>query len=395
MLKDIYYLDAAETEIRLESDNEPAKKIKLNKSTKKALRFAKTIAVTGNFLAAALLLPVLYLEGIGRYFSEEDLIMGGLTTMVTTAWIPFVFIVMGKFFMKRSPKKHEYEVDALVRRICSVAENNPTGMQEMREDKVVGMRTFKGLRIASAVFCISMYVGIFAPMLPKIEPDAIQIGKDSQQAEDKENNVQEEIVEQTPSTNFTETEKENTDEDWYNDPNSNGYGFEISNACLDAYLAYVQSGEAKESFAKAQKEKQSSDYVAKEEGEIKYFTIAGMEKPEPYLILASRNDNTVSDEVTFYHYRGEQYGAAKESVSRVEMFEADYDMMSMADTMTVNNLYVFCVDQKNKALYYEETVITHNRHDTGEKDYFNYLWIYKMQDGVPIEKRSGMKNRQV
>lgn len=393
-LKEIYYLE--ELEKSLAAYNNGTRFTK--KRAKNVTRFSKIFSLLGNYLASVIMLPILAMEQIQHGDILENAITGGMATTVTTGWISFLLILVGQLIMKRNPKKHPDKLKDLAEEICAQASDDKGLAQRYKADKIRRAGSLAKLSATTTAFCVGAYVFILTPVVSPILQEAKEtINQNKKQQElvsadaEKESETvlsyeevqNSDVSAEAENNELTETEAAETvstqpvneEEAWYNNPNSNGYNFEISQECLDAYLAYVQSDEAKKDFKKTQERKQSHNFSSGiGDSDFKYFAIAGMQKPEPFLILASRNDNTVSDELTFYTYT-----PSIKSVGSWGIFEQDYDLLSFAQILEVNNLYVICEERKDNALFYEETVTTYS--GTGETSYINLLWTYKTQDG--------------
>ena len=73
--------------------------------------------------------------------------------------------------------------------------------------------------------------------------------------------------------------------------NTNGLNFQMSEKCYNSYFEELKSGKAAERYAKYE-----SDWGS----ELKYFSISGMAKDEPFLLLSEDgNSNEMADEL--YH----------------------------------------------------------------------------------------------
>lgn len=367
MLNEIYYMDAVEEALK-ETNNG----VRLTKKkAKNVVRFAKIFSILGSTIAAYAGIALMVLNDSEFYWKYRHNLYNMVTfSIFLTVWIPFIMIVIGKFIMKRRPAKHQEKVAALVQEITAAAEGSMDGVNAPQQKGASRFKQMPVLQMVTAVACMVGVMPLVLPLLPTVDKEL----------ENAEIIAEGEYLPEMSGADEAADTSEKSEEDWYNDANSNGYKFSISEGCLEAYLAYVQSEEAKYSFRKVQENKESYGFAGgATDTELSYFAIAGMEKREPFLILASTNEANVSDELAFYGYTDSC------EVYYNGSFEQDYDMLSMSQSMLVNDLYVFCVEKKDGIKFYEETeLVSHNNLEAGES-HSNIFWQYYYQDGAYIE----------
>ncbi len=184
-------------------------------------------------------------------------------------------------------------------------------------------------------------------------------------------------VDTIPSEETVDEEPVDEDAAWYNSPQSNGYSFAITQECLDRYLTYVVTEEARDTYIEHQKKKDSYP-----DGDFQYFTIAGMYQENPYLILSSVNDDTCSDEVSFFVTM-----EGDDEIYLMDIFSEDYDNLSMVQTVVSNQLYVVTEEFSDQSMFMERVHTEYNSSAAAlSESYVNTNWSYRYKDGEYTEQ---------
>lgn len=384
-LKEAYLLEGAENYLKETYGDFPY----VAKSCKSATRFLKLLSIIGtqigSYLAVFLIPKRDPIEQINVRFDE--LYAEAVAAVLVTGWIAFLIIWICQLVMKRYAKNHDRMCENIGRSILVESAGNTEAAKRIRSEAEIPVT--HGVTIGYVAAALSL-VGCFMiiqPLLPEIELGTQIV--DNSDSTETELETQTE-TENTESIVVDESEDDEiTDEEWYNMADSNGYGFSISQECLDAYLAYAASDEGAQAYYNM--EKGEGDFATYQYPT--HFSIAGMGDGEPFLIFGY-GENPDTDELMFC-----VYGSYAGTVHPTELWAKSWDNQSMV-SRTSGELYVVSAEIKPKYTIFveqQETYYSDEYESTGDAggttDYAYYSWQYEYREGDWFESSEYMDNK--
>ncbi len=159
------------------------------------------------------------------------------------------------------------------------------------------------------------------------------------------------------------------------DVNTNGLNFQMSEKCYNSYFEELKSGKAAERYAKYE-----SDWGS----ELKYFSISGMAKDEPFLLLSEDgNSNEMADDIMVLLYTRDANGVTMNYIID-GMHQDNRDMSVGRHACEKNGMYVN-LENDRYDFFVDEVIHYFADEFSGIEEDWDYTHIYYTYDSKMMQ----------
>ena len=159
------------------------------------------------------------------------------------------------------------------------------------------------------------------------------------------------------------------------DVNTNGLNFQMSEKCYNSYFEELKSGKAAERYAKYE-----SDWGS----ELKYFSICGMAKDEPFLLLSEDgNSNEMADDIMVLLYTRDANGVTMNYT--IDGMHQDNRNLSIGRQACEKNGMYVNLENDRYDFFVDEVIHYFADESSGIEEDWDYTHIYYTYDSKMMQ----------